>query len=252
MTVHPTPNEASVYVVNRRYVETCLSRIGASDGKALEWLAQYLLSCIPGCRTFRRLRTPSTDYDIVCAIEGPTFDFRSEVSRYFLCECNDWTAPTDFAALAKLSEVLDSARCNFGIIFSKNDITGRSNTTAADRERLKIYQRKGIAIVVLTETDLKEVAAGANLIARLRVAYEQIRLDFKSSEALRPTNKAFTSSFTGTNSIREGHFAAWEQPELFTAEVRSDHCANGNRREVSGIRAQRVSVFPRHTREDRF
>ncbi len=124
-----------------------------------------------------RTRSESTDYDVVCAPEGTPLDFRSELGRYFLCECKDWDKPADVTAARKFAGVLRSAKCRFGIIFSKNGISGETRTKSAERELLKIFQQDDVAVIAFSESDLTRVASGANFIAVLRAKYEQIRLD---------------------------------------------------------------------------
>ena len=177
LTELPSPNEASSYRINPRYVRHLLTKLGDRTGEALELLAEYLMSCMPGCRTRRRERSGSTDYDIVCAMEGFEVDFRSELGRYFVCECKDWASPADFTVMAKFCRVLDSTKSRFGILFSKSGISGSGATQFAEREQLKVYYDRGIVIVVLSLADLEQVASGTNLIAFLRRQYETVRLD---------------------------------------------------------------------------
>lgn len=179
MTEYPSSREAALYVVTTRYARWLLRRLGSGDGKALERLAHYLLGAMPGCRADMRTRSESTDYDVICALEGPDLDFRSELGRYFVCECKDWSRPADFAAFAKFCRVLDSAKCRFGILFSKQGITGAGKTTDAEREQLKVFQDRGIIVVVISEPDLERVGSGANLITMLRAKYEEVRLDLR-------------------------------------------------------------------------
>lgn len=77
-------------------------------------LAHYVLNCIPGFRAKMRMRTHSTDYDVYCAIEGPTYDFRSELGRYFICECKDWNRPANVTAILKFSFV-GAASCEMPV-----------------------------------------------------------------------------------------------------------------------------------------
>lgn len=173
----PTPNEAALYVANTVYVKHLLSNLGEPTGKVLERLAEYILSCMPGCRTARRQRTYSTDYDIVCSIEGPEVDFRSEFGRYFVCECKDWDKAVDFSSFAKFCRILDSVKARFGILFSKKTISGEGRTVDAEREQLKVFQDRGMVIVVVDQNDLEYVADGGNFIGLLRDKYERVRLD---------------------------------------------------------------------------
>lgn len=177
LTELPTPAEANVYIANTHYVKYLLSELGSSQGRALEELAEYIMTCMPGCRTAKRTRSPSTDYDIVCSMEGFDVDFRSELGRYFVCECKDWNRPADFTTMAKFCRVLDSVKSKFGILFSEEDISGSGNARYAEREQLKVFQDRGMVIVVVNHEDLERVAGGANFINILRRKYERVRLD---------------------------------------------------------------------------
>jgi hypothetical protein len=182
-TLIPSEKEAFVYFANPHYVRYLLNQLGASEGKALERLAAYLMSCMPGCRTRRRARTGSSDHDVVCSMEGFEVDFRSELGRYFVCECKDWEDPADFTTMAKFCRVLDSFKARFGILFSRSGITGKRYTTGAALEQLKVFQDRGIVIVVLDLQDLESVAKGKNLINVLRGRYEAVRLDIRDVAA---------------------------------------------------------------------
>ena len=177
----PSANEAAVYVANTLYIKKLISNLGEGQGKILEKLAEYVLSCMPGCRTTRRQKTESTDYDIICSIEGFEVDFRSEFGRYFVCECKDWERPANFTMFAKFCRVLDSVKSRFGILFSKNGISGEGETKYAEREQLKIFQDRGMVIIVIDSNDLSYVADGGNLMNLLRAKYEKVRLDLKST-----------------------------------------------------------------------
>jgi hypothetical protein len=177
MTEFPVSQEAAVYSANPRYVKYLVNRLGDVSGATLERLADDILSCMPGCRTTRRRRSHSTDYDIVCSVEGLEVDFRSELGRYFVCECKDWQSPADFTTMAKFCRVLDSTKSRFGILFSKSGISGQGRTTDAEREQLKVFQDRGMVIVVIDQVDAEYVARGGNLINLLRAKYERVRLD---------------------------------------------------------------------------
>lgn len=175
MTAFPTASEALLYPANRRYVAELLRQTSDGTGQVLEVLAEYLLAVMPGCRTYRRQQTYSTDHDIVCALDGTELDFRSELGRYFVCEAKDWGRPADVTAFAKFARILDSTKSRFGILFSRKGITGEDRTRDAAREQLKLD--RGIVIVVVDLDDIKAVIAGYNFITLLREKYERVRLD---------------------------------------------------------------------------
>jgi hypothetical protein len=182
LTELPSANEALFYRVNPEYVARLLARLGMDAGVPLEQIAGYLMSCMAGCRTTQRLRSPSTDYDVVCAMEGFELDFRSEFGRHFVCECKDWQKPADFSTMAKFCRVLDGAKSRFGILFSKNGISGEGGMRDAALEQLKIFQDRGVIIVVLNKEDLRSIQQGANLVALLRRRYEDVRLNVQRTE----------------------------------------------------------------------
>ena len=177
----PSPKEITNYLVNPLYIDELLKNIGDGTGKSLEYIASYLLSCMPGCKTNTRLNQKgnTTDYDVVCSIDGLVLDFRSELGRYFVCECKDWNKPANFTTMAKFCRILTSVKSNFGIIFSKNGITGEGEELYAEREQLKVFQDSGIVIVVVDLKDIENIKSGQNLINLLRTKYEKIRLDLK-------------------------------------------------------------------------
>ena len=180
MTEFPSPKEATRYIISTKYVKHLIESLGDSSGKTLERLAEYLLSCMPGCKTKRRKKSYSTDYDIICSMEGFDVDFRSELGRYFVCECKDTKKPANFTTMAKFCRVLDSIKSRFGILFSRSGYSGKGSTRNAERERLKVYQDRGMVIIIIDQNDLEFVSNGGNFINLLRSKYEKVRLDLTS------------------------------------------------------------------------
>ncbi|MCK4412558.1 MAG: hypothetical protein KAY32_03340 [Candidatus Eisenbacteria sp.] len=177
MTEFPTVGEAPIFIASRAYTSFLLSRLGDRAGRSLEDLARYLLSVIPGFRTKGRQSSATTEYDVICAVEGPNQDFRQELGRYILCECKDLKDRAGVSIVAKFARVLDSAKCRAGILFSSKGVTGGGRGTYAEREILKVYQDRGVAIIVVDGEDIKRVAGGFSFLTMLRQKYEKIRLD---------------------------------------------------------------------------
>ena len=116
---------------NPLYIRHLLDKLGTDRGKSLEWVAHYLVSMIPGARAYRRKITHSTDYDVVGSFEGPGLDFRSELGRYFVCECKDWDSRARLYDVREArAYVLDSVKSRFGILFAKEGISGEGQTHA--------------------------------------------------------------------------------------------------------------------------
>jgi len=132
---------------------------------------------MPGCRALRRVLSEVSDYDVVGVFEGSFIDFRSELGRYILCECKDWSSPADFTTVAKFCRVVDAPKCRFGVLFSREGVLGKEGTRFAQREIVKVFQDRGIVIVVVTKTDLEAIMNGSNFLTMLRSKYEKVRLD---------------------------------------------------------------------------
>ncbi len=185
----PAPLEAPLYRVNRRYVDQLRAMVGreqpASRGHALEHLAEYLLSSIPGCRTVRRTKTYSSDLDVVCSMAGTDLDFRADFGRYFVVECKSSEGRADVTDVLKFSRVLDSLKCRFGILFAWNGVTQAASKEGepryALREELKLFLDRGIVLVVITKDHTRRVAEqGESLLGLLREEYERVRFDVPS------------------------------------------------------------------------
>jgi hypothetical protein len=182
MVEFPNAQESTIYRANEYYIRTQMEQLGTTSGKSLEYLAAYTLSCIPGFRASVRQQTKSTDYDVVCALEGDYLDFRADLGQYIICECKDWSdKPADVTTITKLDSILDSAKVKCGIVFSQKGLSGKNKTLDADREQLKIFQKSGRVIIVIENQDYDYLANGGNFIALLREKYEKVRLDLSNN-----------------------------------------------------------------------
>lgn len=178
-TEYPSSQEFTYYITNPVYLSFLKSKMDDKTGKALEDIAEYIMFCMPGCRTEKRVPqfSNTTDYDIICSIDGPISDFRSELGRYIICECKDWKSPVDFSTLSKFARILISTKTKFGILFSRNGITGEGTEKYASREHKKVFQDSDIIIAVIDQNDIDNIIKGKNLIGMLRSKYEYVRLD---------------------------------------------------------------------------
>ena len=147
------------------------------DGRVLERLASYLMSCIPGVTTRRRAVTSGTDLDVFCSFEGALHDFRADLGRHWICECKDTDKPVGFAHVAKFGRVLDASKCKAGVLFAPRGTSGADDAWHAAREITKLFQQHGIAILVVDEDHLERIGKGESFISILRSIYETVRHD---------------------------------------------------------------------------
>lgn len=189
------------------------------QGDYLEFLGRYLMSCMPGTRINTgvvKQDGTETDYDVVCSLDGFQVDFRTELGRYFICECKAYSTTVDFTITAKFSRVLDSVRSKFGIIFSLNGLTGDDNRKNAGAEQLHIYRDRGIIIVSIDKKDMEAVSDGINFINVLRKKYDDIRL-FK----LVDDSMAVTARGTATKAAKKPAVKTGPKASKATAKSRT-------------------------------
>ena len=176
----PEGSEPSQWVHNSHYYNILWEKIrngSGDDGRVLERLASYLMSCIPGVTTRRRTPTSGTDLDVFCSFEGALHDFRADLGRHWICECKDTAGPVGFAHVAKFGRVLDASKCKAGVLFAPAGTSGVDDAWYAAREITKLFQQHGIAILVVDKSHLERIGTGESFISILRSVYETVRHD---------------------------------------------------------------------------
>lgn len=150
---------------------------GGSNGKAMERIASYLLSTIPGFHVTERIPSNSTDYDVLAEVPMEASRLYPYTGDVIVCECKDTQDATGFTSIAKLCRVLDSVKARAGIVFSRNGVSGVRNTLDAHREIVKVYQDRGILIVVVDVNDLRAIAGGESFYSVIVEKFRRLRLD---------------------------------------------------------------------------
>lgn len=169
--------ESDIYEINRTYAGKLYQKASAKDWHALETLAAYELSCIPGFEVAVQKRTQSSVFDALVHVKGQMVDFRRELGTYLLVECKDWVKPIDSEPIAYLAQNLIFHECKAGILFSWNGITGAGEMKNAALTVLRAYHHAGKAIIVLGSDDFRLAAEGTPLQEILRKKYEEVRFD---------------------------------------------------------------------------
>jgi hypothetical protein len=190
---YPSTAELDIYRVNSTYAGVILSNIDAAqkakgkvDGKDLEGLAGYLLSCIPGFEVTLNIVTGDSQVDALIRNRGPRFDFRDDLGTYIVVECKDWSKAVGSKEVGWFVNKLLTQECRAGILFSSMGITGDAKARSDSDVRyaaltlLKAYQRAGKIVMVLDREYFNEAVNGNSLIRLLQNAYEEVRFDVRS------------------------------------------------------------------------
>ena len=121
----------------------------------------------------RNLRTMTSELDLIIENNHTFHPFLRELGINFLIECKNWSKPVGVSEIRDFAGDMDSKRVKFGILISKNGITG---TEYKDAKKVVVdYFKKGITIIVLDLLDLNSIAKGTNLITTLREKYREIQ-----------------------------------------------------------------------------
>ena len=117
-TTFTSQEEQSIWDLNPYYFKYLLDKIGSGTGESRE-PCRISHDVLTWCLRQKRVKTHSTDIDVLCIVDGHFYDFRSELGRYIMCECKNWKKKANFTTVAKFMRVLDSAKCKTGVLFSK-------------------------------------------------------------------------------------------------------------------------------------
>ena len=179
MKTAATALEADIYEINPTLAGKLYQKAAAEDWRALETLAAYELSCVPGFEVSVQKPSQSSVFDGLVHIKGQMVDFRRELGTYLLVECKDWKKPIDSEPIAYLAQNLVFHECKAGILFSWSGITGTGEMKNAALTVLRAYHHAGKAIIVLDHNDFRSAAEGTPLQGILRKKYEEVRFDLR-------------------------------------------------------------------------
>jgi hypothetical protein len=120
--------ELDLYEINIVYASRLYRMASAKNWKALEKLATYELSCVPGFGVEAQTRTRASVFDVLVRLRGQFVDFRRELGTYLIGECKNWEEPVGTEAIAYLAQNLTFHECVAGVLFSWSGITGTGVT----------------------------------------------------------------------------------------------------------------------------
>jgi len=149
-------------------------------GRALESLAQFLFDSVPSlhCK-YKNLNTRSSEIDLVIEYKPskgaiPLFD---ELGRYCLIECKNWSKPVGVGPVRDFMGKLDKCKVKFGIILSKNGVTGADSGVDALREIQSRYDRDGVYVLVFSLEELKGISNSKEFCDALDFKADGLRFD---------------------------------------------------------------------------
>ena len=168
------------FIIDKNYYAALLRRVelaGTNEEKkeSLENLAEYLFSTIQGFEVRPSIRTSTSEIDRLIRNNSSHPDLKL-LGDYVQLECKNWSEPVGANEIRDFVGKLRNARCNSGILISKNGITGDCNwINDAKGEIRNAFQQSEIIVINLTLGDLRDILDCKNLIALVLEKYEEVR-----------------------------------------------------------------------------
>lgn len=157
------------FVLSQAYFSALLAHLNATHkstkekGDALEELASYLLSLVPGWVPRRNLygMFQSSEIDLVVRNLSRPSNLTAELlGRHFLVECKNWEKPVGVEAVGYFLYRMHLAHAKFGVLLAKSGITGDEVEETASRSLIrKAFHEDGNICIVLTEQDFARLAS---------------------------------------------------------------------------------------------
>lgn len=92
--------------------------------------------------------------------------------NHLVIECKNWQAPVNSATLSVFTGKLRKFRVDFGILVAASGITGDPHDrTAAHAHLRSVYDRDGLAVIVITRTEIEALRDTDDLGTLIREKY---------------------------------------------------------------------------------
>jgi len=148
----------------------------SKKGNTFEHLAVLLFEGIPFLRKRdRKFRTATGEIDVIIEYLGSeSLTIFDEYGRFLLAECKNWDESVSSDQIRIFKDKLEEHKLNFGIFFARNGISGDTGADAFKRVQ-DIFRDEGIAIIVISDYELKRIKRGTSFYDILDQKLYQLR-----------------------------------------------------------------------------
>ncbi|MCK4567247.1 MAG: restriction endonuclease, partial [Candidatus Thorarchaeota archaeon] len=168
----------SIVDVDKPAIDKILTKIKQSNlsppkrGLMFEQMSRDLLEAVEGFEVIS-LRTKTGQLDGVVTNHRTDHPFFLELGHYFLMEAKNWKKPVSSSAIRSFLDKMREHNCHFGIIISTSGVSGPDGENAKGRIQSAFHE--GYSILVLDESDLKDIISCQNILQILRKKYEDLK-----------------------------------------------------------------------------
>jgi hypothetical protein len=144
-------------------------------GNAIENVASYLYSLLPGCVPRRNLLDSKLTYEIDLVVRNvsPREHLTTHIfGRHFLVECKNWAKTVGSQEVGYFLFRMNLTRTHFGVVFSQQGISkGASGDMAASSLVQRAFHQNGAVCISVDNTDVEKIKSGKTR------SFEQLLLD---------------------------------------------------------------------------
>lgn len=165
------PTSVIEFPISQSYLQSLSDQVNylhkneTDKGKALEDLASYLFTLVPGWIPRRNIKRNSTAFenDIVVINQNPASNYTAEIfGRAFLVECKNHQTKVGSDQVGYFLYRMLLTHTTFGAIFATSGITGKKDKDATAAHNLinNAFHEHGIICTVIVPDELDQIANG--------------------------------------------------------------------------------------------
>src|ERR1700674_118927 len=183
-----TESPSGQFTIDRDQLEqrldtACAAKSNDDKKTTFESLALFLFDAIE-CVEIRKqnLLTDTGELDIVGRFTNPSAKpaFWNTADPYFVVECKNWRTTVTSREVEVFVGKLQKCRARFGILFSRNGVTGRSGRDAVGNIDAA-WRQHGIVLIVVSEDIIRQVIRGWDFYTILEQLVEAARFSQKGT-----------------------------------------------------------------------
>ncbi len=140
-------------------------------GDALEDVVSWIFCAMPGIKVLKRNfadSAGSAEIDLLL-YNDPRQTPVQFLTEFPMVECKNWQATVDSVTVRAFIDKLRSARLKVGVLVAANGVTGDADDrTAAKNVIDRAFDRDGIALIVITRTEIESFRSNDDVLTFLQ------------------------------------------------------------------------------------
>ncbi len=171
--------EAGISLMNNKFVELLIDKIDENSetssnekGKLLEDLARYVLMTIPGINIRDRIRTNTTELDLLINMNSNFIDINIPSEGYSIAECKNYKIKVSVTYIMKFIRLLEINHLSLGFFFTWEGVS-----KPALKEIRRAVDTNGIYVIAIDKKHIRKSVEQGSFLPIIIEEYEKLRFD---------------------------------------------------------------------------